>query len=219
MSQLSIFDALSATDKLFDEGDKVYRVSLDIVDELTVTGTFEVGDRHADGEKTVRYWATSGVFGKYDMGVTHFFTYEEARAVADANLESGIFKVIRADEMDVLEFAAWEEPEPTHGRVDPLYACCALVKVGETFCVYYESVCCYHYMDEYPSEKKARSAYRRQLADIKANATSNSGGNFDWDEKPKWPESELKLRDVYGKGDGKWAHPDYVRNQWLNRRR
>ncbi|MBQ9785103.1 MAG: hypothetical protein IJW29_06350 [Clostridia bacterium] len=228
MSQLSIFDALCeeshATDKLFDEGDKVWRVRLDIVDELTVTGTFEVSDRHADGEKTMRYHTKSesgggGCFGKYDMGLTHFFSYEEARAVADANLASGEFWWIRAEEIEPIEFKAWEEPEPSDGRRNPLYACCALVKVGDTFCVYRRSAYSYHFMVEYQSEAEARSAYKKELAEVKSNAISNSGGCHDWDGEPKWPEAELKLRDVYGKGDGKWAHPDYARNQWLNRRR
>lgn len=228
MSQISIFDELyeiaPATDKLFDEGDKLWRVRLDIVDEITVTGTFVCADEESENGKTTRYWVRTesgggGVFGKRDMGVTHFSNYEDARAVADANLGSGTFKVIRADEMESLDFKAWEEPDATKGRSSPLYACCALVKVGDVFCVYHKTCYSYHFMDEYPSERKARNAYSGKLREVKSNTISNSGGCHDWDEEPKWPESELRLMDVYGKGDGKWAHPEYARNQWFNARR
>ena len=216
---MSLFDALGATDKMFDKGDTVWRVRFDIVDEMTVTRTFEVSDRHSDGEKTTRYWADvdcggGDVFGKYDMGQTHFATREEAEAAAKANMESGLFKVVRAKDIECIEFNAWEEPEPSQGRSRPLYACCALVKVGDTFCVYHTMLYCYHYMHEQKNEAEARKAYARELESVRLNTARNGGAPYHVND-PVLPESDFKPIDLYGRGDGNWASPDFARNMWM----
>lgn len=218
MNQPSIFDLMyedaPATDDVFNVGDKVYRVRLDVVDEMTVTGSFVLHDSRCENGKRTRYHVETesgghDIFDQFTLGTAFFDNREDAEVVARRNLESGEFNVIRASEIEPIEFKAWEV-SVEHSR--SLYACCALVKARDSFAVYHKKLYHYEWMDAYGSEAEARKAYAKEMKLVASNVEINYGY-----VRRYYKDADLRIIDLYGIHDGIWSAPDYVRFNWLRR--
>jgi hypothetical protein len=82
--QMSLFDAAEPMNRpRYLEGDAIYRVALDVVEEFTVSGSFSMGmdvfgERTEAGRTLWRYWLDRkderghAVFGEYEMGYRWF---------------------------------------------------------------------------------------------------------------------------------------------------
>lgn len=207
LMQDTLFDALEASDQIYDVGDVVHHVILDKVSKCTVEGTFECKD-YGDpfSGPTIRYHAKleggcGHTFGKYDVGVTIFDSREEAQAKGALNLMELGVSVIRADSILPDEYVAYREARPREYMNQALFGCCALI--GGTM-VYRKGGYTYHFLDDYGDEKAARRAYRKELASLKRE--------FDQYDSA---EVGFEARDCYGRGDGHWAACEYAYNNWF----
>ncbi|MDR1357783.1 MAG: hypothetical protein LBJ48_00275 [Coriobacteriales bacterium] len=95
--QMSLFDAAEPMNRpRYLEGDAIYRVVLDVVEEFTVSGNFSMGmdvfgERTEAGRTLWRYWLDGkdgrehAVFGEYEMGGRWFDDKESAYELAVKN--------------------------------------------------------------------------------------------------------------------------------------
>lgn len=112
--------------------------------------------------------------------------------------------MMRASELRAVEYVAWVEPEATMGRAHPLYACYAVVRLGDRWAFYRKNPYEYHFMDEFDEEKDARKAYRKALGDER----------LEYRLKDLTEPARFEPIDLYGKGDGRWASGRYARDHW-----
>lgn len=206
MMQESLFDTLEANDRIYEAGDVVYYVVLDVVSKCTVESTFECKNyRDPFNGPTVRYHARLNggcghTFGKYDVGDTIFDSRADAKAKGVRNLVELGVSVIRSGSILPDEYVAFREVRPHAYMKQPLYGCCALV--GGTM-VYRQGGYSYHFLDDYGDEKVARRAYRKELSKLKQE--------FDRYESVGAP---FEAGDCYGIGDGHWAACKYAYDNW-----
>lgn len=207
LNQESFFCSLEATDQLFDIGDTVFRVTLGEVEQATVTESFECTDHvNPFSGKTIRYYSRllsggNACFGKYDVGVRFFANEEDALARAALNLAGEDVRTILMDPADADEWAAYRDDGQSRKASHHLYACCA--RFGNM--VYRKGWFTYVFLDEYPDEKKALAAYRKEAECLL--------GEFSG--KPKtYSPAPLETLLIYGRGDGCWAETEYAYNNW-----
>ena len=212
MTQASMFEFSDSVDRMFDVGDTVYRVTLDIVEEFRVVGTFDVFYRDEKVKRT-RYHvesasgSVSDVFGFFDVGRTYFSDFEEASAKAGDNLESGIFAKRSPEESTIVESWARKlvDREET---VRHMYI--ALTEAFGKYGVLWKGPYTYRFMDEFTSIDKARLAYRKKLRELRREGEHRMVYEMQFDVSLVGP--------LYGKGDGRWASPEYAERWYLPER-
>ncbi len=212
MTQASMFEFSDSIDKMFDVGDTVYRVKLDIVEEFRVVGTFDVLYRDEKAKRT-RYHVKSSsdgisdVFGFFDVGRTYFPDFEEAFAKARNNLKSGIFAKRNPGESTIVESWARELVD-REGTVRHMYV--ALTEVFGRYGVLWKGPYTYQFMDEFASLDKARSAYREKHVELRREGDGCRVYEIPFDASLVEP--------LYGSGDGRWASPEYANRWYLSER-
>jgi hypothetical protein len=213
MTQASMFEFSDSIDKMFDVGDTVYRVTLDIVEEFRVVDTFDVFYRDENAKRT-RYHVNSvsgvgcDVFGFFDIGRTYFSDFEEAYAKARDNFESGLFAKRNLDEEVIVESWARELVD-RDGTLRHMYV--ALTEAFGGYGVLWKGPYTYRFMDEFDSLDGARAAYREKLEELR-----REGDGFMVYEV----QLDVRLVDpLYGSGDGRWASPEYANRWYLSERR
>lgn len=206
MMQETLFDSLEPTDQIYNVGDVVHYVILDVVKKCMIEWTFECKDRRNPySGPTVRYSAVlengcGHTFGKYDVGESIFDSREEAESKGARNLAELGVSVVRAESIVPDEYVAYEDKEVRPHMKRTLYGCCALV--GGTM-VYRKGCHTYHFLDEYNGEKAARKAYRKELAVLKREFSQFESA-----------DAVFEAEDCYGVGDGHWSACEYAYNNW-----
>lgn len=213
--QQSIFDVIGADDQMFDVGDQVWRVTIDVIERYFVSGTFDCKDFKAgDGRLTMRYHLSKiwhegdgvaervdgqrfGIIGKYDVGVRYFKTLEEARVSAVANMN--VWKVMRAEDLKPVETVGYSH-EDDYGD---LHASFAILPENM---VYRQSWYSYAFAKQYPSAAVAKKAYAEAIEEALKLESINTG--------LKVNECDPVFRDVYSLDGKNWASPEYALNNF-----
>lgn len=212
MTQASMFEFSDSIDKMFDVGDTVYRVMLDIVEGFRVVDTFDVFYRDEKAKRT-RYHVESvsgsggDVFGFFDIGRTYFSDFDEALSKARDNLKSGMFAKRSPDESTIVESWARELVD-REGTVRHMYV--ALIEVFGRYGVLWKGPYTYQFMDEFVSLDKARSAYREKHKELRREGKRCKVYEMQFDIGLVEP--------LYGSGDGRWASPEYAERWHLSER-
>lgn len=213
MTQASMFEFSDSVDRMFDVGDTVYRVTLDIVEEFRVVGTFDVFYRDEKVKRT-RYHvesasgSVSDVFGFFDVGRTYFPDFEEALVKARENLKSGGFAKLDPEDMSVVESWAREVVD-SKGVVRHEYA--VLISMFGRFGVLWKKLYTYRFVEEYEDLDKAGRSCLEKIREMER------------DRGPRLKIFEMKfdrrlVEPLYGNGDGRWASPEYAERWYLSER-
>lgn len=212
MTQASMFEFSDSVDRMFDVGDTVYRVTLDIVEEFRVVDTFDVFYRDENAKRT-RYHVNSAsgrgsdVFGFFDVGRTYFSDFEEAFAKARDNFESGLFAKRSMDEEVIVE--SWSRKlVDRDGTVRHMYV--ALTEAFGRYGVLWKGPYTYRFMDEFASLDRARAAYREKHVELRREGDGCRVYEIPFDASLVEP--------LYGSGDGRWASLEYANRWYLSER-
>lgn len=210
--QQSIFDLIPADDQMFEIGDEVWRVTIDVVERFFVSGTFDCKDYAlGDGSKTVRYHLSKlfmpgdgivdrlgtgqsfDTIGKYDIGDRFFRTPEEAQAKAAENLLT--WKVMRGHDMEPVECIGYE----MDGRAGKLTATFAILPGN---IVYRKSWYSYGIANRVESAWQAARSYEEWIAvSLKEGASGHESEPL---------ECRPTFEDVYSIDGDRWGSAGYA---------
>lgn len=210
-AQQSIFDVIGADDQMFDVGDQVWRVTIDVIERYFVSGTFDCKDfKVGDGRSTMRYHLSKiwhegdgidkrvesqrfGVIGKYDVGVRYFKTLEDAQVAATANMNA--WKVMRAEDQKPVEAVGYS--------YDDLHASFAILAENV---VYRQSWYSYAFAKRHPSASAAKKAYAEAIKEALKLASINTSSDVG--------ECTPIFHDIYSLDGESWASPEYALNNF-----
>jgi hypothetical protein len=201
--QMSLFDSVEPVNRpRYLEGDAIYRVALDVVEEFTVSGSFSMGmdvfgERTESGRTLWRYWLDGkdgcghAVFGEYEMDGRWFDDKTAACELAAKN------RWVIDDNALAMRACLMQPVKPVAyviEREGSVPVICQAARIGDRE-VFEQRPCCYPFVRLFPTERETVGHYLKLARELAAE-----GGR----------QVAFCPKDVYRVDDRLWAGYEYA---------